>query len=430
MNTLQFSDFALAASIESAVAGEGYHTPTPIQCRAIPSILAGRDVLATAQTGTGKTAAFVLPLIHKLMDEAADYSKERGRGKRPWPDALILCPTRELAVQTGEAISCYGARSNIGHTVIYGGASKKTQIRLLQAKPHIVVATPGRLLDVIGERHISLSRVRYLVLDEADRMLDMGFMPDVRRICDMIKGQHQTALFSATMPKEIAGLAASIMIEPERISIDSKVITAEHVDQSVLYVDQSDKLTLLTELIHDHNMFRAIVFTRTKHRASRVAKALTKLRIKSDAIHGDKTQSARQRALEQFRSGRIQVLVATDVAARGIDVDDITHVINFEIPNEPEMYVHRIGRTARAGAAGTAISFCSREEIKSLRAIERLIKSTISVNSSHEYHQEPPKQSKSFRGPSPKRNSSNRGPSPGNRKNFKNKKSKHKSGRS
>jgi ATP-dependent RNA helicase RhlE len=410
MTTPQFSDFALAASIESAVKSEGYHTPTPIQSRAIPSMLGGRDILATAQTGTGKTAAFVLPLIHKLMMDAWDRRTSANSGKDIWPEALILCPTRELAVQTGEAISRYGDGSNIGHTVIYGGASKKTQIHSLKARPHIVAATPGRLLDLISERHLTLKRVRYLILDEADRMLDMGFLPDVKRICEMIKGKHQTALFSATMPREIAGLASEIMTDPERISIDSRTITADHVDQSVLFVDQSDKLALLSELIQDNNMFRAIVFTRTKHRASRVAKALTKLRIKSDAIHGDKTQSARQRALEQFRSGRIQVLVATDVAARGIDVDDITHVVNFEIPNEPEMYIHRIGRTARAGAAGTAISFCSREEIKSLRAIERLIKSNISVNSSHGYHQEPPQQKKVS--------------SPGNRKHRKKKPSK------
>ena len=382
MSDLRFSDLALATSVQNAVRQEGYLHPTPIQAEAIPELIAGRDVLATAQTGTGKTAAFVLPLVHHLL------------GRRPdtkGPEALILCPTRELAVQIGEAFTRYGAGSAVRHSVLFGGAPKPTQIRSLRARPRVVIATPGRLLDLINERYLTLDRVQFLVLDEADRMLDMGFIPDVRRICSMVNAERQTALFSATMPDEIASLAASIMQNPTRIAVASDSVAVDRIDQTVLHVDQENKLQLLTELIQGRGMYRAIVFTRTKHRSSRVAKALNKAGITSDAIHGDKTQNARQRALDSFRRGRIQVLVATDVASRGIDVDDVTHVVNFEIPNEPETYVHRIGRTARAGADGIAISLCTRDELSSLRAIERLIEAPIPVDIDHAYHVEPPR---------------------------------------
>jgi ATP-dependent RNA helicase RhlE len=381
MTATNFSHLDLRTSTLTAVDDAGYTTPTEVQRLAIPELLAGKDVLATAQTGTGKTAAFVLPLVERVRPA------ER-RGKNATPTALILTPTRELAVQIVESIGTYGKGSGLSCLAIYGGASRNRQIDQLRARPDIVVATPGRLLDLIAEHYIDLRAVTYLVLDEADRMLDMGFIPAVRRIVGMTPTERQTALFSATMPGPIQELARQFLRDPEHIAAESGELRVEKIDQYVMHVDQADKLDLLPRLIRDRGMFRVLVFTRTKHRARKVAKVLDKQGIDADAIHGDKSQSARLRALSDFRNGKLHVLVATDVASRGIDVDDITHVINFEIPNEPETYVHRIGRTARAGSEGCAISLCDESEMTYVRDIERLIGAEITLDRDQPYHVE------------------------------------------
>ena len=382
MQLTDFSSLMLSASLVAAVQKQGYVSPTEIQSRAIPPLLEGHDLLATAQTGTGKTAAFMLPLLHNLASV-----KGEARG---WPEALILAPTRELAIQLDESARRYSSGSGVRHAVVYGGASKYAQIQILRSRPRLLIATPGRLLDFIGEGYIRLQSVRILVLDEGDRMLDMGFIPDVRRIIGMMPEKRQTSLFSATMPHEIEALAAGILHEPIRISTEKGEMKVAQIEQKVLFVEQANKLDLLRVLIEQNEMTKALVFTRTKHKASKLAKALMRGDISSDSIHGDKTQSARQRTLEAFRRGQVRVLVATDVAARGIDVADISHVINFELPYEPETYVHRVGRTARAGTSGMALSLCDAEEIPALRAIERLLKSSIPVDRSHGYHVEPP----------------------------------------
>ncbi len=390
-DTLQLHDRTLAA-VEAA----GYEVPTEIQRRTIPEILAGRDVLATAQTGTGKTAAFVLPMLQRIERAA------RTRGTAT-PSALIVTPTRELAAQIVESVRVYGKGSGLRPLAIYGGASRNRQITDLGSHPDIVVATPGRLLDLISDGYLNLQNVSYLVLDEADRMLDMGFIPAVRTIIGMMPANRQTALFSATMPSAIQSLANELLNKPVRIQAEAGELKIDRIAQSVMYVDQTDKLELLPRLIRERQMFRVLVFTRTKHRARKVEKILAKQNLPSDSIHGDKSQAARTRALGNFKSGKVQVLVATDVASRGIDVDDITHVINFELPNESETYVHRIGRTARAGAEGHAISLCDSTEMGYLRDIERLMGMTLSVDRDHPYHQE-------------RRESYHRGPRPAPRK--------------
>jgi ATP-dependent RNA helicase RhlE len=381
MDSSTFTSLRLDANTLAAVDAAGYTTPTEVQQRTIPEILAGRDVLATAQTGTGKTAAFVLPMLQRV-------EKAPRAGHAATPSALIIAPTRELAAQIAESIRIYGKGSDLRAVAIFGGASRSRQIGELSNHPDIVVATPGRLLDLISDRYIKLHEVTYLVLDEADRMLDMGFIPAVRQIMGMTPETRQTTLFSATMPKPIQALANDFLRNPVRIQAESGELRVEKINQSVLHVDQADKLTLLPDLIRDRGMFRVLVFTRTKHRASKVAKVLAKQNLPSDAIHGDKSQAARTRALAAFKSGKIQVLVATDVASRGIDVDDISHVVNFELPNEAETYVHRIGRTARAGAAGHAISLCDSSEMSYLRDIERLMGMQLSVDRDHPFHQE------------------------------------------
>jgi ATP-dependent RNA helicase RhlE len=381
MVSSSFSALQLHEKTLAAVDAAGYSNPTEVQQRTIPELLAGRDVLATAQTGTGKTAAFVLPMLQRVVPAHRP-------GRTASPSALILTPTRELAAQITESISVYGRGSKLRSVAIFGGASRNRQISELSSHPDIVVATPGRLLDLIADRYISLDSVSYLILDEADRMLDMGFIPVVRQIVGMTPNARQTALFSATMPGPIQSLANDFLRDPVRIQAESGELRVEKIEHSVMHVDQADKLALLPQLIRDKQMFRVLVFTRTKHRASKVAKHLAKQDLPSDAIHGDKSQGARTRALDAFKSGKIQVLVATDVASRGIDVDDITHVVNFELPNEAETYVHRIGRTARAGAAGQAISFCDTTEVGYLRDIERLMGIRLSVDRSHPYHQE------------------------------------------
>jgi ATP-dependent RNA helicase RhlE len=368
---MTFTSLGLAEPLLRALDAEGYSTPTPIQARAIPVLLEGRDLLGIAQTGTGKTAAFVLPILQHL-------SKTKPTGKRP-VRALILAPTRELAVQIGDSIAAYGRNFDLRYTVILGGVGPGSQIAALQRGVDIVVATPGRLLDHAQSGYMKFDQITHFVLDEADRMFDMGFIKDVRRIIGKLPKQRQTMFFSATMPTDIAALAAEILNKPERIEVTPKVLTVEKIDQRVYFVDQNAKRALLDKLLADPNLSRVIVFTRTKHRANRVSMQIERAGISTEALHGNKSQNARQKALDSFKAGKVRVLVATDIAARGIDVDGITHVINFELPNEPESYVHRIGRTARAGAEGIALSFCDASERAYLKSIERLTRQTLTV---------------------------------------------------
>ena len=381
MTTQTFDSLDLHDTTLAAVQSAGYSVPTEIQHRTIPEILAGKDVLATAQTGTGKTAAFVLPMLERI--EPAGRKKGNAA-----PTALILTPTRELAAQIQDSIRVYGKNSGLRSVALFGGASRNRQIGELRSHPDIIVATPGRLLDLISDGYLGLKHVSYLVLDEADRMLDMGFIPDVRKIVGKAPTERQTLLFSATMPSDIQALARDFLRNPARIEAEAGELNIERIDQSVMHVDQGDKLELLPKLIRERGMFRVLVFTRTKHRANKVSKLLGQQNLSSDAIHGDKSQAARTRALGAFKAGKIQVLVATDVASRGIDVDDITHVVNFELPNEPETYVHRIGRTARAGAQGNAISFCDTTEMPYVRNIEKLMGLTLTVDKEQPFHQE------------------------------------------
>ncbi len=372
MTDTTFAELGLADRLLRALQEAQYQNPTPIQQRAIPLLLEGADLLGIAQTGTGKTAAFTLPLLQNLD---LDDFEPAPRGTR----ALILAPTRELALQISDSIRTYGRHLNMFLTTVIGGVGQAPQIKGLRRGVDILVATPGRLLDLINQGHADLSECDYLIIDEADRMLDMGFIRDVRKIVAMLPKERQTLLFSATMPAEVAKLAGDILHKPERVEIAAKTVTVDRVDQSVHHVDASGKRDLLTNILEDPAMSRVIVFTRTKHRANRVADQLGKCGVVAEAIHGNKSQSARQRALKNFRVGRARVLVATDIAARGIDIDDVSHVINYELPNEPESYVHRIGRTARAGAGGVAISFCDASERPHLRTIERLIKSSLRI---------------------------------------------------
>jgi ATP-dependent RNA helicase RhlE len=372
MTSPTFVELGVAEPICRALSAEGYETPTPIQARAIPSLLEGRDLLGLAQTGTGKTAAFSLPILQKLSSE---HQKRSPRAAR----ALILAPTRELAIQIGESLQIYGRHLHLRHTVIFGGVSQFRQVKAMAQGVDILVATPGRLLDLMNQKHIRLDETRTLVLDEADRMLDMGFVHDVKKIIAALPRERQSLLFSATMPKSIESLAAEILKHPARVEVTPEVVTVDRIDQHVLYVDQKRKRELLSKLLENETLSRVIVFTRTKHCANRVSEQLEKAGVPSGAIHGNKSQNARQKALDEFRTGRSRVLVATDIAARGIDVDGVTHVVNYELPNEPESYVHRIGRTARAGASGIALSFCDASERSHLRSIERLTKKPLTV---------------------------------------------------
>ncbi len=367
-----FSDLGVAEPLCRALAADGYTRPTPIQERSIPVLLEGRDLLGIAETGTGKTAAFALPILQKLAAEA-------GRPAPKAPRALILAPTRELAVQILDSFKSYGRHARLSVTSIFGGVGQGAQVQAMQRGVDILVATPGRLLDLCQQRHVDLSKVGVLVLDEADRMLDMGFVRDVRKIVAMTPKARQTLLFSATMPEDIDQLAREILNNPGRVEIARAGKTVDRIDQRVHHVSATAKKDLLAKLLTDPAMTRVIVFTRTKRGANRVSEQLEKLGVGSDAIHGNKSQNARQRALEDFRNGRTRVLVATDIAARGLDIDQITHVINYELPHEPESYVHRIGRTARAGAQGIAIAFCAPDERDQLRDIERLIRRPLTV---------------------------------------------------
>jgi ATP-dependent RNA helicase RhlE len=360
-----FADLGISEALRRALHAENYLTPTPIQAQAIPLLLTGKDILGIAQTGTGKTAAFLLPILQHL---AATRTSAAPRTAR----ALILAPTRELAAQIGERARAYGHHLGLRHAVVFGGVGFGPQIAALTRGVDVLIATPGRLLDLIARGRLRLDHVSHLVLDEADRMLDMGFVRDVRKIVALMPKERQSLLFSATMPPEIARLAAELLRSPVRVEVSPPTRTVERVDQRAFMVEAGAKRAFLTSLLADPALARVIVFTRTKHGANRVAEHLDKAGIAAEAIHGNKTQGARERALERFRAGYARVLVATDIAARGIDVDDVTHVVNFEIPNIPESYVHRIGRTARAGAAGIAISLCDPSERAFLRDIEKL----------------------------------------------------------
>jgi len=368
--TSAFHGLGLAEPIVRALSADNYLTPTPIQAQAIPAILAGGDVLGIAQTGTGKTAAFALPILHRL---AANRIAPGPRAAR----ALVLAPTRELALQIAESFRGYGRHLGLRLAAVYGGVGHRPQIDALMRGVDVLVATPGRLLDLMGQRCLSLDRVSVLVLDEADRMLDMGFIRDVRRITAALPRARQSLLFSATMPASVAGLAAELLNKPVRVEVAPAATPIERIEQRVLLVEAPMKRAKLAELLGDPAMARVIVFTRTKRGADRLTRHLDAAGIDAQAIHGDKSQGARQRALKSFHAGSLRVLVATDIAARGIDVDGVTHVVNFELPHEPESYVHRIGRTARAGAGGTAISLCDPSERGHLRAIERLTGRTL-----------------------------------------------------
>ena len=375
MTVHSFSELDLADSIQRGLKSRNHVVPTPIQARAIPHLLAGRDMLGIAQTGTGKTAAFALPILHRLSRTRRDKGARNPRPTR----ALILAPTRELAIQIGEEFGAYARYLRVSHAVIYGGVSQRPQVAALARGVDILVATPGRLLDLMGQSRLRLDAVEFLVLDEADRMLDMGFVRDVRKIIAAVPARRQSLLFSATMPDDVARLSSEILRDPVRVEVTPQATPVERIDQRIYHVEATGKAALLATILDDPALSRVLVFTRTKHRANRVAEKLAKSGIAADAIHGNKSQGARQRALTRFRAGGARVLVATDIAARGIDVDGITHVINFELPNEPESYVHRIGRTARAGADGIALSFCDRSEHGYLRDIERLIQRRLTV---------------------------------------------------
>ncbi len=367
-----FASLGVAEPLCRALAAENYTTPTPIQARAIPALLAGKDLLGIAQTGTGKTAAFALPILQQLAKPQRNVPPRSVH-------ALVLAPTRELAVQIGESFATYGRHTGLRHAVILGGVSQSSQVKALARGVDILVATPGRLLELVQQHHVRLDGVTHFVLDEADRMLDMGFIRDVRKIVAQLPKTRHSLLFSATMPADVERLAHDMLKNPERIEVTPKVVTVELIEQKVFYVETAAKRRLLVDLLGDASMDRVIVFTRTKHHANRVSDHLGSAGIRADAIHGNKSQNARQRALERFRTGEIRVLVATDIAARGIDIDGISHVVNFELPNEPESYVHRIGRTARAGATGMAISFCDASEMGFLRDIEKLTRRPIAV---------------------------------------------------
>ena len=367
-----FSELGLAEPLQRALIKRNHKTPTPIQARAIPEVLAGRDVLAIAQTGTGKTAAFALPLLHRLAG-----TKKGGRGRAP--RALVLAPTRELAIQIAGEFRAYGAHLRLRLATIFGGVGQGPQVDALTRGVDILVATPGRLLDLMGQRRVNLGRVEHFVLDEADRMLDMGFVPDVRRIVAALPTVRQSMMFSATMPPEVARLTSDFLRDAVRVGVTPQATPVERIRQSVFHVPTAGKRRLLTEILDDPALSRVLVFARTKHGADRLATQLERSGVAAEAIHGNKSQGGRQRALERFRRGEARVLVATDIAARGIDVDDISHVINYELPDAPESYVHRIGRTARAGADGIAYSFCDVGERNSLGQIERLIRQELTV---------------------------------------------------
>lgn len=376
---MSFEKLNLTAPILKALENEGYHQPTPIQSQAIPVILEGRDVLGCAQTGTGKTAAFALPIVQILAE------KKRSVKGAAMIAALVLTPTRELAIQIDASFSAYGRYTGLRHTVIFGGVSQLAQTEALKAGVDVLIATPGRLLDLIHQKQMNLTQVNMLVLDEADRMLDMGFIHDVRKIIAQVPQDRQTLFFSATMPPEIAKLAETILVNPVKVAVDPISSPVDLIEQAVFFVGKADKKNLLVHVLKDKTIASALVFTRTKYGADKTARFLMKSGIYAEAIHGDKSQTARQRALSNFKTRRTRILVATDIAARGIDVEELSHVINFDLPNVPETYVHRIGRTGRAGLGGVALSFCDHDEKPYLKDIQRLINKNIPVIQDHPY---------------------------------------------
>jgi len=376
---MAFKKLDLIDPILKALTAEGYTTPTPIQAQSIPLILERRDLLGCAQTGTGKTAAFAIPILQLLYQKKSD---ERGPHKIK---VLILTPTRELAIQIDESFAAYGKYTGLTHTVIFGGVSQLHQTNILRRGVDILVATPGRLLDLISQGFIDLKFLKIFVLDEADRMLDMGFIHDVKRIITKLPAKRQTLFFSATMPPEIQKLANVLLTNPAKVEVTPASSTVDAIEQNLFYVDNQDKPNLLLHLLKDEIIQTALVFTRTKHGADKVVKFLHRANITAAAIHGNKSQNARQNALSNFKTGSLRVLVATDIAARGIDIDDLSHVINYELPNVPETYVHRIGRTGRAGNTGIAFSFCDAEERAELKDIQKLIGKNIPVVHEHPY---------------------------------------------
>lgn len=379
-----FKELELIEPILKALETEGYTNPTPIQEQAIPSALAGKDVLGCAQTGTGKTAAFSIPILQLVCQSQLNGNFTRGI------KALILTPTRELAIQIDESIAAYGKNLRISHEVIFGGVSQHHQVISLKKGVDILTATPGRLLDLMQQGFVHLKDIRFFVLDEADRMLDMGFINDVKKVVAKLPEKKQTLFFSATMPDEIEKLANTLLKNPVTIAVTPVSSTVEKIEQAIYFVEKENKKNLLQDLLQDSSIKSALVFTRTKHGADKVVKNLVKQGITSEAIHGNKSQNARQRALTNFKNGNTRILVATDIAARGIDVDGLSHVFNYELPNVPETYVHRIGRTGRAGENGMAISFCDSEERAYLKDIQKLIKIELPVVSNHEYHSATP----------------------------------------
>ena len=375
---MTFEELNLIEPISKALSEEGYTTPTPIQAESIPIVLEGTDLLGCAQTGTGKTAAFSIPIIQHLHTQ-------KGYNNKRTIKALILTPTRELAIQIGESFAAYGRYAGLRHTVIFGGVGQKPQTDELKKGIDILIATPGRLLDLISQGFIRLSTLEYFVLDEADRMLDMGFIHDIKRILPLLPKKRQSLFFSATMPPEIERLAGTILSRPKKVEVTPASSTVDKIEQSVYFVEKAEKTKLLVSLLQNPLMESVLVFTRTKHGADRVVRHLSKASISAMAIHGNKSQTARQKALTQFKDKTLKVLIATDIAARGIDVDHLSHVVNYELPNVPETYVHRIGRTGRAGRDGVAISFCDAEEFPYLKDIQKLIGKTVPIAGGNPY---------------------------------------------
>jgi len=378
-----FQDLNIIEPILRALKTEGYTTPTPIQEQAIPILLQQKDLLGCAQTGTGKTAAFAIPILQLLYQDRLQHKEQKTI------KALILTPTRELAIQIDESFAAYGKHTGLKHLVIFGGVNQNPQTDALRRGVDILVATPGRLLDLMNQRFVHLDHIKMLVLDEADRMLDMGFVHDVKKIIAKVPAKRQTLFFSATMPKEIQQLADTILNKPEKVEVTPVSSTADTIQQALYYVEKNDKRALLAHILKDKEIKTALVFTRTKHGADKVVKDLIRVGITAEAIHGNKSQNARQRALSNFKNRTTRVLIATDIAARGIDIDELTHVINYELPNIPETYVHRIGRTGRAGLNGIALSFCDQEEIEFLKDIHKLISKQIPVEEAHPYPMSP-----------------------------------------
>ena len=399
---MTFQELNLIEPLQKALAKQGYTAPTPIQQKSIPDLLAGRDLIGIAQTGTGKTACFVLPILQRMTEKYPRVLR-----------VLVLAPTRELAAQIGVSFSAYGQFLKFKHTVIFGGVGQEPQINAISRGVDIVVATPGRLLDLMNQGRVSLRDIEFFVLDEADRMLDMGFIHDIKRIIAKLPQKRQTLFFSATMPPQVSQLAHQLLKNPIKVEVAPQSTTVEKIKQCVFFVDSGSKEKLLLELLLQKHLTRVLIFTRTKHRANKVVAYLLNHNVNAAAIHGNKSQSARTQALMSFKTGKIKVLVATDIAARGIDIDDISHVINFELPNEPESYVHRIGRTARAGAEGTAYSFCAADERNFLADIERLIRLKIEVVQ-HNYHSNQAQNASGSAARPPKKNQNQRGQSNNN----------------